>query len=41
MEYNQDLSQSLNTELFYSADEKGYTDYPFYKAPLVPEIEQG
>jgi len=41
MEYNQDLSQSLNTELFYSADEKGYTDYPFYKAPAVPEIEQG
>ena len=25
------LSQDLNMDLFYSADEKGYTDYPFYK----------
>jgi N-ethylmaleimide reductase len=26
------LSQDLKMDLFYSADEKGYTDYPFYKA---------
>jgi len=26
------LSQDLNMDLFYSADEKGYTDYPPYKA---------
>ncbi len=25
------LSQELNMDLFYSADEKGYTDYPFHK----------
>jgi N-ethylmaleimide reductase len=25
------LSEDLRKELFYSADEKGYTDYPFYK----------
>jgi len=28
---NWPLSQDLNMELFYSADEKGYTDYPSYK----------
>jgi N-ethylmaleimide reductase len=28
---NQPLSQELKMDLFYSADEKGYTDYPFYK----------
>lgn len=28
---NWPLSQDLNMDLFYSADEKGYTDYPFYK----------
>jgi len=26
------LSADLNMDLFYTADEKGYTDYPFYKA---------
>ena len=26
------LSQDLHMDLFYTADEKGYTDYPFYKA---------
>jgi N-ethylmaleimide reductase len=26
------LSQDLKMDLFYTADEKGYTDYPFYKA---------
>ena len=28
---NQPLSQDLHMDLFYTADEKGYTDYPFYK----------
>lgn len=28
---NWPLSQDLNTDLFYTADEKGYTDYPVYK----------
>ena len=26
------LSQDLKMDLFYSAEETGYTDYPFYKA---------
>ncbi len=30
--HNQPLSQELNMDQFYSADEKGYTDYPAYKA---------
>jgi N-ethylmaleimide reductase len=25
------ISENLNTDLFYTADEKGYADYPFYK----------
>lgn len=29
---NWPLSTDLNMDLFYTADEKGYTDYPFYKA---------
>ena len=29
---NWPLSQDLNMDLFYTADEKGYTDYPLYKA---------
>ncbi len=28
---NWSLSQDLHMDLFYTADEKGYTDYPFYK----------
>ena len=28
---NWPLSQDLDMDLFYTADEKGYTDYPFYK----------
>lgn len=32
MEKNEELSQSLNMDLFYSADEKGYTDYPNFKS---------
>jgi 2,4-dienoyl-CoA reductase-like NADH-dependent reductase (Old Yellow Enzyme family) len=27
---NWPLSQNLNADLFYTADEKGYTDYPRY-----------
>ena len=29
---NWPLSQDLKMDLFYTADEKGYTDYPFHKA---------
>jgi N-ethylmaleimide reductase len=32
---NWPLSELLNMDLFYSADEKGYTDYPIYTLPLV------
>lgn len=39
LEYNQDLSQNLKTELFYSADENGYTDYHNFKPALVPQIQ--
>ncbi|WP_339920715.1 alkene reductase [uncultured Flavobacterium sp.] len=28
---NWPLSQNLNADLFYTADEKGYTDYPLYR----------
>ena len=38
LEYNQELSQNLKTELFYSAGEKGYTDYPSFKAKVVLEL---
>ena len=38
LEYNQELSQNLKTELFYTADEHGYTDYPNFKVPVVLEI---
>lgn len=39
LEFNHELSQSLNTDLFYTADEKGYTDYPAFKAAVILEIE--
>jgi N-ethylmaleimide reductase len=39
LEQNQELSQNLKTDLFYSADEIGYTDYANYKAPIVRQIE--
>ncbi len=32
MKNNWPLSQDLKMDLFYTADEKGYIDYPFYKA---------
>jgi N-ethylmaleimide reductase len=38
LEYNQELSQNLKLDLFYTADEKGYTDYPHFKAKLVLEL---
>ena len=31
MKNNWPLSTELDFKTFYSADEKGYTDYPFYK----------
>jgi N-ethylmaleimide reductase len=30
MKNDQALSQELKMDLFYSADEKGYTDYPVF-----------
>ncbi len=38
-ELNQELSQNLKADLFYTADEKGYTDYPRFKAPVVLQIQ--
>jgi N-ethylmaleimide reductase len=35
LEHNQELSQNLKMNLFYSAGENGYTDYPNFKAPDV------
>ena len=32
MQNNRALSETLNMDQFYTADEKGYTDYPAYKA---------
>ena len=36
---NEELSQNLKTELFYTADETGYTDYPDFKVPEVLQIQ--
>lgn len=36
---NHELSQSLNIDLFYTADEKGYTDYPIFKEEVVLQIQ--
>ncbi len=38
LENNHPLSQSLNADLFYSAEEHGYTDYPIFKEPVVLQI---
>ena len=35
MDKDWDLSTDLKMDLFYTADEKGYTDYPVYKSNLV------
>ena len=39
LERNYELSQNLKTELFYTADELGYTDYPNFKVPVVLQIQ--
>ena len=39
LEHNQELSQNLKTESFYTADEHGYTDYPNFKVPVVLQIQ--
>ncbi len=39
LEFNRELSQSLNADLFYSAEAHGYTDYPNFKAPVVFQIQ--
>ena len=39
LEFNQELSQNLKTETFYTADEKGYTDYPNFKPTVVLQIQ--
>jgi len=39
LEEEQELSQNLKTDLFYTADQYGYTDYPRYKAPVVLQIQ--
>jgi N-ethylmaleimide reductase len=39
LEKNEELSQNLKTDLFYKADEHGYTDYPNYKEPVVHLIK--
>ena len=38
LKHNQELSQNLKMDLFYTADEKGYTDYPNFKVPVVLEL---
>lgn len=39
LELDQPLSQSLHADLFYSSDEKGYTDYPFFQSPVIHLIQ--
>lgn len=39
LEFNHELSQNLKTELFYTADEKGYTDYPHFKEHVILQIQ--
>jgi N-ethylmaleimide reductase len=38
LEQNHELSQNLKSELFYTAGESGYTDYPAYKSPVVHQL---
>jgi N-ethylmaleimide reductase len=35
LEHNQELSQNLKMDLFYSAGENGYTDYPNFKVSSI------
>lgn len=39
LEFNHELSQNLKMDLFYTADEKGYTDYPRFKEHVVLQIK--
>jgi N-ethylmaleimide reductase len=39
LEHNFELSQNLKMDLFYAADEHGYTDYPDYKVPVVLQLQ--
>jgi len=39
LENNYELSQNLKAELFYTADENGYTDYPNFKVPIVLQLQ--
>lgn len=39
LEGNHELSQSLNADLFYSSDQKGYTDYPVFKTHVIHQIK--
>lgn len=39
LEFNQALSQNLKPDLFYTADEHGYTDYPHFKPPVTLQIQ--
>jgi N-ethylmaleimide reductase len=39
LEHNEELSQNLNMDSFYSADAHGYTDYPNFKVTLVLQIQ--
>jgi len=39
LEHNLELSQNLKTELFYTAHENGYTDYPNFHAQEILRIQ--
>lgn len=39
LEYDHELSQNLKTELFYTADKHGYTDYQNFKVPVVLQLQ--
>jgi N-ethylmaleimide reductase len=39
LEHNKELSQSLNADLFYSAEAHGYTDYINFKPQVVHQIQ--
>ena len=39
LEHGQELSQNLKADLFYSADELGYTDYPKFKVSEVQLLQ--
>lgn len=39
LEHNEELSQDLKTDLFYSADAIGYTDYSNYEVPVQLQVQ--